>query len=115
MYLIASIDNSMSGYLMALNIIQKASCRLKFRNAKFLNSNIKKLLISSLNQSHFDYGCTYWFSALSYKLKTKLQTSQNKIIRFVMGTHYRSHVGAAELKEKNWLPVEHRVAQMKLN
>ena len=37
-YLGASIDNCMSGDLMALNIIQKASCRLKFlyRNASFL-------------------------------------------------------------------------------
>ena len=70
------IDNCMSGYLMALNIIQKASCRLKFlySNAKFLNSN-KNLLVSALIQSHFDYGCTYWFSALSCKLKAKLQTS----------------------------------------
>ena len=116
-YLGASIDNCMSGDLMALNIIQKASCRLKFlyRNAKFLNSSIKKLLVSALIQSHFDYGCTYWFSALSCKLKAKLQTSQNKLIRFVMGTHSRSHVGTAEFKEMNWLPVEHRVAQMKLN
>ena len=32
-----------------------------------------------------------------------------------MGTHSRSHVGTAEFKEMNWLPVEHRVAQMKLN
>ena len=102
---------------MALNIIQKALCRLKFlyRNAKFLNSSIKKLLVSALIQSHFDYGCTNWFSALSCKLKAKLQTSQNKLIRFVIGTHSRSHVGTAEFKEINWLPVEHRVAQMKLN
>ena len=115
-YLGVSIDNCMSGDLMALNIIQKASCRLKFlyRNATFLSSNIKKLLVSALIQSHFDYGCTYWFSALSCKLKAKLQTSQNKLIRFVMGTHSRSHEGTAEFKEMNWLPVEHRVAQMQL-
>ena len=76
-YLGASIDNCMSVDLMVLNIIQKASCKLKFlyRNAKFLNSNIKKLLVSALIQSHFDYGYTYWFSALSFNLKIKLQTS----------------------------------------
>ena len=32
-----------------------------------------------------------------------------------MGTHSRSHVGTAEFKEMNWLPVKHRVAQVILN
>ena len=116
-YLGASIDNCLSGDSMALNIIQKAHCRLKFlyRNAKFLNSHVKWMLASSLIQCHFDYGCTFWFSALSCKLKSKLQSTQNKFIRFVMGKHNRSHVGTTELKEINWLPVEHRVTQIKLN
>ena len=43
------------------------------------------------------------------------QTTQNKIIHFVMGKHNRSHVGTTEFKEINWLPVEHRVAQIKLS
>ena len=73
------------------------------------------MIASSLIQCHFDYGCTFWFSALSCKLKSKLQTTQNKLIRFVMGKHNRSHVGTTEFKEINWLPVEHRVAQIKLN
>ena len=100
---------------MALNSIQKAFSRLKFlyRNAKFLNSNVKKLLVSALIQSHFDYGCTYWFSALSYKLKATFQTSKNKL-SFVLGKHNRLHVGTAELKDINRLPIENRVAQMKL-
>ena len=73
------------------------------------------MLASSLIQCHFDYGCTFWFSALSGKLKSKLQTTQNKPIRLVMGKHNRSHVGTTEFKEINWLPAEHSVAQMKLN
>ena len=32
-----------------------------------------------------------------------------------MGKHNRSHVGTTEFKEINWLPVEHRVAQIKLS
>ena len=88
-YLGATIDNSLSGDAMAFGIIQKANCRLKFlyRNAKFLNRYVKRMLASSLIQCHFDYGCTSWFSGLSCKLKSKLQTTQNKIIRFVMGKH----------------------------
>ena len=102
---------------MALGIIQKANCRLKFlyRNAKFLNRYVKRMLASSLIQCHFDYGCTFWFSGLSCKLKSKLQTTQNKIIRFVMGKHNRSHKGTTGFKEISWLPVEHRVAQIKLS
>ena len=45
-YLGAAIDNCLSGDSMALNIIQKANCRLKFlyRNGKFLNSHVKRML-----------------------------------------------------------------------
>ena len=32
-----------------------------------------------------------------------------------MGKHNRSHVGTTEFKENSWLPVEHRVAQIKLS
>lgn len=73
------------------------------------------MLASSLIQCHFDYGCTFWYSSLSCKLKSKLQTTQNKVIRFVMGKHNRAHLGTSEFKEINWLPVESRVAQIKLN
>ena len=78
----AATDNCLSGDSMALSIIQKANCRLKFlyRNAKFLNSHVKRTLASSLIQCHFDYGCTFWFSALSCKLTSKLQTTQNKLV-----------------------------------
>ena len=43
-YLGASIDNCLSGDSMALSIIQKANCILKFlyRNAKFLNSMLRE-------------------------------------------------------------------------
>ena len=59
------------------------------------------MLALSLIQCHFDYGCTFCFSALSGKLKSKLQTTQNKLICFVMGKHNRSHVGTTEFKEIN--------------
>ena len=32
-----------------------------------------------------------------------------------MGKHNHSYVGTTEFKEINWLPIEHRVAQIKLN
>ena len=51
----ASIDNCMIGDSMPLSIIQKASCRLKFlyKNAKFLNSNVKEIAGISLNPESF--------------------------------------------------------------
>lgn len=91
-YLGASTDNCLHGDLMALSIRKKVNCRLKFlnRNAKFLNRNVRRMLASSSIQCQFDYGCTFWFSASSCKLKSKLQTAQNKLIHFVMGKHSHS-------------------------
>ena len=55
------------------------------------------------------------FSGLTKATKTKLQTLQNKVIRFVIGISPRSHIGTAEFKKVNWLPVEKRIEQIKLN
>ena len=44
-----------------------------------------------------------------------MQTTQNKLIRFVLGKHNRSYVGTTKFKEINWLPVELRDVQIKLN
>ena len=48
----------------------------------------------------------------SFVILIESQTANlsNKLIRFVMGKHNRSHVGTAEFKDINWLPVEQRVA-----
>ena len=35
-------------------------------------------------QPHFDYACSVWYPNLKKKFKTKLQTLQNKSVRFCL-------------------------------
>ena len=47
--------------------------------------------------------------------KQRLQTAQNKLIRFILQLSARSHVGYSEFKMAGMLPVEKRVTQLQLN
>ena len=67
------------------------------------------MLCSALLQPRLDYGCNVWYRSLEQSLKTKLQTAQNKMIRFVLGKNSRFHVGYKEFKNLNWLNVTRRV------
>ena len=102
---------------MVNSIIQKANARLKFlfRKQKFLNLHCKKLLIMSLIQCHFDYGCSLWYPGLSKLLRNRLQITQNKIIIFVLKLDPRTHIGSDEFKTLGWLTVSKRVDQIILN
>ena len=102
---------------MADNVIKKSNSKLKFlfRNAKFLSTHAKKLLVSSLIQCHFDYSCSFWYSGLTKKSKSKLQISQNKIMRHVLNLGSQAHIGCDEFVQLNWLPVHTRVEQIKLH
>ncbi|XP_077999998.1 uncharacterized protein LOC144452726 [Glandiceps talaboti] len=116
-YLGADLDQSLSGETMAAKVVKKSHSRLKFlyRTKKFLDTNIRKLLANCLVQCHFDYVSSYWYSALTMKSKHKLQTSQNKVIRFVLDMSPRTHIEPTHFKELGWLPVGHRDSYIKLN
>ena len=113
-YLGATLDQTLSCESMALSIIQKANARLKFlyRKRRYLTFITKKLLVISLIQCHFDYACSFWFAGLSQSLKNRLQTTQNKLIRFVLNLDQMIHVGPEHFKILNWLPVTKRVDQI---
>ena len=113
-YLGATLDQTLSCESMALSIIQKANARLKFlyRKRRYLTFITKKLLVMSLIQCHFDYACSFWFAGLSQSLKNRLQTTQNKLIRFVLNLDQMIHVGPEHFKILNWLPVTKRVDQI---
>ena len=98
---------------MALNVISKLNTRLKFlyRKNKFLSPQLRRLLCNALIQPHFDYACSVWYPSLNKKFKTKLQTFQNKCIRFCLQLDNRAHVGIAEFEKINWLPVDYRFRQ----
>ena len=73
------------------------------------------LLTSALVQCHFDYGSSMWYTGTTCLLKKKLQITQNKVIRFILGLPSRSHIGPTEFSGASMLPVPLRVDQLKLN
>ena len=99
-YLGVTLDQFLSGEIIASNILYKSSNKLKFlyRNAGKFNIETKNLLISALIQCHFDYTCSAWNNGLSKKLKCRMQCTQNKIIRFMLNAPWRFHVGSNEFK-----------------
>ena len=46
-----------------------------------------------------------------YKLKSKIQTSQNKCIRFCLQLGKMSHISQEEFETINWLPIKERYNQ----
>ena len=112
-YLGCILDEDLSGESMATKVIGKINGRLKFlyRKNKFLTSSLRRLLCNALIQPHFDYACSAWYPNLTQKLSKKLQTTQNKCIRFCLQLGNRSHIGAREFKQIDWLPVKERFNQ----
>ena len=62
----------------------------------------------------FDYACTSWFSNIPKAQKTKLQTSQNKLIRLLLGLGPMTHLCSSHFNSIGWLRVEDRVNQLKM-
>ena len=116
-YLGVILDQTLSGDHMAKSVISKITKKLKFlyRYQQCLNQTIKRNLCSALLQCHFDYCCSSWYFNLNTGLKRKLQTTQNKIARYVIGLPPRSHIGQNELDSIKYLNVEDRVKQLCLN
>ena len=116
-YLGLDIHQSLDGEITADKVIKKANSRLKFlqRKGRFLNVYTKKLLVSAQIQCHYDYACSSWYLGLTKQTKQRLQITQNKIIRNVLNLSPRSHIGAKEFQEVNWLPVKYRVFQIIVN
>jgi len=116
-YLGVDLDQCLNGEITGNKVIKTVHGRLNFlyRNSKCLNQNTKKLLVSALIQCHFDYASSFWFAGLTCKTKHRLQTAQNKLVRYVLSLQQRSHIGYEEFRRVNWLPIEDRINQIKLN
>ena len=112
-YLGCILEETMSGESMAHKVISKVSVRLKFlhRKNKYLTPNLRRLLCNALIQPHFDYACSAWYPNLSKKLKNRIQTSQNKCIRFCLQLDKMSHISQKEFEAINWLPFKERYHQ----
>ena len=88
------MDKTMSGEAMALNIINKINKKLKFlyRKNDFLTPALRRLLINALIQPHFDYACSAWYPNLTKELKHRIQTTQNKCMRFCLRLDKSKHI-----------------------
>ena len=112
-YLGCILEETMSGESMANKVISKVNARLKFLHRKnnYLTPNLRRLLCNALTQSHFDYACSAWYPNLSKKLKNRIQTLQNKCIRFCLQLDKMSHMSQKEFETINWLPIKERYNQ----
>ena len=97
---------------MALKVINKISrlCFL-YRKNGYLLQYLERLLSNAIIQPHFNYACSAWYTNLNKKFKSKLQTIQNKCIRFCLQLDSRSHIGIKEFEQTNWLPVSKKFNQ----
>ena len=112
-YLGCTLNNTLSGDAMAIKALKKINGRLKFlyRKSSFLTNSLKRLMCNALIQPHFDFACLAWYPNLSEKIINKIQTCQNKCIRFCLSMGNRDHVGVDEFKRINWLPTRERFEQ----
>ena len=104
------LAETMSGETMVLSVINKINNKLKFlyRKNRFLTPTLRGLLCNALIQPHFDNACTAWYSNLTKKLESRIQTSQNKCTRFYFQLDKTTHISHKEFETLNWLPVTER-------
>ena len=94
-------------------VINKINNELKslYRKSRFLTLTLRRLLCNALIQPHFDYACSAWYPNLTKKLKNRIQTSQNKCIRFCLQLDKMTHISHKEFETLNWLPGTERFTQ----
>ena len=95
------LDEAMSGEAMALSVIYKINNKLNFLRQKnrFLNPSQRQLLYA-LIQLHSDYICSAWYLNLTNKLRTNIQTTQNKCMLFCLQLGKMTHVSYKEFNFK---------------
>jgi hypothetical protein len=111
------INSDLSGETIVNNIISKVNAKLKFLygQSRLLDTKTKQLLCSALIQCHFDYSCSSCYEGISKNLKRNLQITQNKVLRFIKNLAPRTSVTLYDFEKLNWLNVENRVKQLRLN
>ena len=102
-YLRCYLDSNLNGESMARGVLKKIHTNLNFlwMQSNYLNYSSRRLLCNALIQPHFDYVYTLWYPVLSKPLKTKLQITQNKCIRFCLVLPSRGHINASHFRKIN--------------
>ena len=96
---------------MALHV--KVNARLKFlyRRRKFLTNPLRRLLCNAMIQPFFDYASSVWYPNINVNLSKRLQTAQNKCMRFRLDLGQRETIRVEHFNKINWLKVDERFAQ----
>ena len=110
-YLGSILEANLSGDKMASKVVKKVNQRIKFlyRISPLVNNHTLRTLTGALVQSFFDYACASWYHSTSKAMKTRLQTSQNKLVRLLLGLAPRTHLTPAHFDRVGWLRVDDRV------
>ena len=98
------LEDNLSGESMATKVLSLVNNRLKFLywKQKFVTLPLHNLLCNSLILSHYDSACSAWYPSLNKRLSLKkIQTSQNKCIRFCLKLDNKAHVGINEFIKIN--------------
>ncbi len=116
-YLGVTLDQDISGKTMGDNVVKKINSVLKFlyRKNSYLKYNHRKLLSSALIQSRFDYGYNIYYRGLGKDVQKKLQTAQNKMIRFILDYDSRHHLCVKDFVKTKYLSVGTRIDYLSLN
>ncbi|XP_061908000.1 uncharacterized protein LOC133653025 [Entelurus aequoreus] len=116
-YLGSILEANLSCDKMATKVIKKVNQRTRFlyRISSLVSKSTLRILAGTLVQPFFDYACTSWYPSTSKTLKSKLQTSQNKLVRLLLDLHPRSHLTPTHFSKVGWLKVEDRVKQLPLS
>ena len=109
-YLGCLMDEIMSGEYLTLNVIHKINNKLKFlyRKSVFSTLKLRRLLCNTLMQPHFDYACSACYPNLTKILKNRIQTTQNKCVRFCLQLGKLKQISHEEFAHLNWLPVTYK-------
>ena len=96
---------------MGNSVIKKVNAILKFLygNSAFFGTNGRKWLCSALVNPHFEYACNAWYRSVNAKVKNKLQTAQNNMIRYLLNYCCRGNIGLSDFKKSNCLDINARV------
>ena len=102
---------------MALHVLNKINSRLRslYRQNRFLNKPLRRLLCNVMIQPFFDYACSAWYPNLRKDLQKRLQVSQNNCVTFCLQLDKKTRIGVAEFEEINWLNINDRFSQSVLS
>ena len=77
-YLGCILDETLSGESMAIHVINKVNSRLRFlyRQNKFLDIPLRRLLCNAMIQPFFDYACNVWYPNLNNWLPIQERVNQ---------------------------------------